>query len=74
MSCVAPGVMDRRKDEPTLIPMTTKLLAFIGTTLGGAAGWAVGALAGTMTAFMFSVVGTTAGLYAAQRASRAIGA
>jgi hypothetical protein len=53
--------------------MTNKLLAFICTTLGGAAGWALGAMAGTMTAFMLSVVGTTAGLYAAQRASRALG-
>jgi hypothetical protein len=41
----------------------TKLLAFIGATIGGYAGWAVGALAGTFTAFVVSIVGTAAGVY-----------
>jgi len=40
-----------------------KLFAFIGATVGGYAGWALGAPFGTMTAFMLSMVGTGAGIY-----------
>jgi len=42
-----------------------KVLNFIGATLGGAIGWWAGAPAGTMTAFLVSIVGTAAGVYAA---------
>ena len=45
----------------------TKLLAFIGSTIGGYVGWALGAPVGVMTAFMLSVVGTGAGIYAGRR-------
>lgn len=44
-----------------------KLMAFIGTTIGGALGWWLGARVGLMTAFVCAVVGTGAGLYAARR-------
>ena len=41
----------------------TRVLGFIGATLGGALGWWTGAPVGTMTAFMLSTVGTGVGLY-----------
>jgi membrane protein YqaA with SNARE-associated domain len=44
-----------------------KVVAFIGATLGGAAGWWLGSGLGTMTAFFLSILGTAAGLYAARR-------
>ena len=49
-----------------------KALALVGTTLGGAAGWALGAPAGAMTAFLLSVVGTGAGLYVARRLAQSL--
>ena len=45
----------------------SKVVGFIGATLGGAAGWWVGARVGTMTAFFLSVLGTAAGVYGARR-------
>ncbi|MDB4880306.1 MAG: hypothetical protein JWL60_1752 [Gemmatimonadetes bacterium] len=50
--------------------MSGKLLALVGTTAGGAAGWWLGAHVGIMTAFMVSMVGTGAGLYGARRLAR----
>ncbi len=44
-----------------------KLLALVGTTLGSAVGWWLGAPAGLMTAFICSVVGFGVGLYAVRR-------
>jgi uncharacterized membrane protein YeaQ/YmgE (transglycosylase-associated protein family) len=44
-----------------------KLLGFIGATLGGWIGWWAGAHAGTMTAFIVSMVGTGLGIYAGKR-------
>jgi uncharacterized membrane protein YbhN (UPF0104 family) len=44
-----------------------KLMALVGTTIGGGIGWWLGARAGFMTAFICSVVGTGVGLYAARR-------
>ena len=41
-----------------------KLLILLGATLGSSAGWAIGALLGTMTAFILSTLGTGAGMYA----------
>jgi hypothetical protein len=41
----------------------TKLLVFVGATVGGYVGWWAGAPVGTMTAFMLSMVGTGAGMY-----------
>ena len=48
----------------------SKLLAFVGAVGGGYAGWALGALAGTFTAFAASVVGTAAGVYWGRRIGR----
>ena len=47
----------------------TKLMGFIGATVGSAAGWWVGARVGVMTAFMLSTVGTGIGIYAGRRAA-----
>ena len=48
----------------------TKLFVFIGSTIGGYAGWAIGAPVGVMTAFMLSVVGAGAGIYAGRRVAQ----
>jgi hypothetical protein len=45
----------------------TKVLAFMGATIGGSVGWWLGARAGIMTAFFLSVIGTAAGGYYARR-------
>ncbi len=45
----------------------SKLLAFLGATLGGYGGWALGALGGTFAAFVVSVVGTAVGVYVGRR-------
>lgn len=47
-----------------------KLLTMLGMTIGGYLGWLVGAPVGVFTAFMVSVVGTAAGVYAARRLSQ----
>lgn len=50
--------------------MLKKMLVFIGTTIGGSIGWAAGAnVGGTMTAFMFSMVGTGLGMYGGFKAA-----
>jgi hypothetical protein len=51
----------------------TKLLGFVGATVGGYAGWAIGALAGPFTAFMVSMVGTGVGMYYGRRIGQNIG-
>jgi len=43
--------------------MLTKLLSFIGATIGGAIGWWAGDRVGLVTAFMLSMVGTGIGIY-----------
>lgn len=45
----------------------TKMLGFIGATLGGAVGWWLGDQVGLMTAFIVSIVGTGAGIYFGKR-------
>lgn len=45
----------------------TRLLSFIGATLGGSLGWWLGERWGMMTAFLLGVVGTAAGVYLARR-------
>jgi uncharacterized membrane protein YeaQ/YmgE (transglycosylase-associated protein family) len=45
----------------------TKIMGFLGATIGGYAGWALGARFGTMTAFVISMVGTGLGLYLGRR-------
>jgi hypothetical protein len=47
-----------------------KLYPFIGATLGGYAGWALGGTVGLTTAFIVSIVGTGFGIYFGRRISR----
>lgn len=51
-----------------------KLYSFIGATIGGYAGWALGAPIGVTTAFMVSMVGTGVGIYAGRRVAHYYGA
>lgn len=48
----------------------TKLLGFVGATIGGWIGWAVGAPVGIFPAFAVSMVGTGVGLYYGRRAAQ----
>lgn len=57
------------KETGTMI----KLLAFIGATIGGYAGWALGALVGPFTAFLVSMIGTGVGMYWGRRIGRNYG-
>jgi hypothetical protein len=41
----------------------SKLLSFVGATIGGSLGWWLGDRFGVMTAFLLSIVGTGAGIY-----------
>ena len=43
-----------------------KLFNLLGMTIGGWAGWALGATVSIFTAFILSVIGTGLGLWAAQ--------
>jgi hypothetical protein len=47
-----------------------KLFIFVGATIGSYVGWALGAHAGIMTAWMLSMLGTGAGMYAGHRTAR----
>ena len=47
--------------------MLSKLLIFIGATAGGALGWWLGNLAGFMTAFFVSTIGSGVGIYYGRR-------
>ena len=42
-----------------------RILVMVGATVGGSIGWWAGSGVGIMTAFLLSVVGTGAGIYAA---------
>ena len=44
-----------------------RVAGFIGATLGGAAGWWLGAQVGVMTAFFLGTLGTAVGVYFARR-------
>lgn len=44
-----------------------KLLAFLGMTIGGWIGWALGAHFGFFAAFILAILGTGMGLYAGRR-------
>ena len=50
-----------------------KVFSFIGATVGGYAGWALGATVGTATAFIVSMVGTGIGIYYGRRIARNYG-
>jgi hypothetical protein len=43
-----------------------KLVVMLGMTVGGYVGWAIGAPAGVFAAFVVSVIGSGAGVYAAR--------
>jgi uncharacterized protein YcfJ len=43
------------------------MLPTLGAFIGGTIGWYAGALVGTTTAFVLSMVGSAAGIYAAKR-------
>lgn len=45
----------------------TKIIATLGSFVGGSIGWWMGAGFGTMTAFMLSIVGTGVGIYAGRQ-------
>ena len=50
-----------------------KVMGFLGATAGGGIGWWLGAHVGFMTAFMLSMVGTGAGIYAGNRVANYYG-
>jgi hypothetical protein len=45
----------------------SKVLTFLGASVGGAIGWWLGEHVGIMTAFIVSTVGTGIGVYAGRR-------
>ena len=52
----------------------SKVLTFLGASVGGAVGWWLGARIGMMTAFVVSTLGTGVGMYAGRRiAARLLG-
>ncbi|HJP58456.1 MAG TPA: hypothetical protein VJ865_00585 [Gemmatimonadaceae bacterium] len=50
-----------------------KLFSFIGATIGGYAGWFVGAKIGMTTAFIVSMIGTGVGMYYGRRIAQNYG-
>ncbi|HEV7389193.1 MAG TPA: hypothetical protein VGN73_11315 [Gemmatimonadaceae bacterium] len=52
----------------------SKLFSFLGATIGGYAGWFLGARIGITTAFMLSMVGTGIGIYYGRLIARNYGA
>ena len=48
----------------------SRLLTLLGMTVGGWAGWALGARWGIFAAIMLSLVGTAAGLYYGRKIAR----
>ena len=52
----------------------SKLFSFLGATIGGYAGWFLGAKIGFTTAFMLSMVGTGVGIYYGRLIARNYGA
>ena len=51
----------------------SKLFSFLGATIGGYAGWFLGAKIGFTTAFMISMVGTGIGMYYGRQIARHYG-
>jgi hypothetical protein len=50
------------------------MLPTLGAFIGGTIGWYAGAVVGTPAAFVLSMVGTAAGVYAAKRFRDRLGA
>lgn len=53
-----------------MVVAVTKLLGFIGLTIGGWIGWSVGAHVSLLAAVLLSIVGTGMGLYLGRRVAR----
>ena len=51
-----------------------KMLNTLGAFIGGTIGWYLGAVVGTATAFVLSMVGTGIGIYAARKYGASLGA
>jgi hypothetical protein len=51
-----------------------KMLNTLGAFIGGTIGWYLGAVVGTGTAFVLSMVGTGVGIYAAKKYGAGLGA
>jgi hypothetical protein len=51
-----------------------RFYSFLGATIGGYAGWYLGAPVGFMTAFSLSMVGTGVGIYAGRKVAIYYGA
>jgi hypothetical protein len=62
---IAPALRRRALDTSM-----NKLVSWLGLTVGGWIGWAIGAPVSIFTAFVLSMVGTGAGLYVARRLIR----
>jgi phage tail tape-measure protein len=58
--------------DPSAMEHMGKVMAFVGATAGGYAGWALGALVGTFSAFAVSIVGTAVGVYYGRRIGRGL--
>jgi len=50
-----------------------KMLNTLGAFIGGTIGWYAGAVVGTATAFVLSMVGTGVGIYAARKYGASLG-
>lgn len=50
--------------------MLSKMLNFIGATIGGSLGWWAGERVGFMTAFILSIIGTGIGIYFGHRVAK----
>lgn len=50
----------------------SKLIGFIGATIGSYAGWALGSRFGIMTSFVLSIVGAGLGIYVGRRVATEI--
>lgn len=51
----------------------SKFYSFLGATIGGYAGWALGARIGIATAFILSMIGTGLGIYYGRRIAQYYG-
>lgn len=59
--------------RPIRLSDMVKFYAFLGATIGGYAGWAVGARIGFFTAFIVSMAGTGLGIYYGRRIAQYYG-
>lgn len=67
---IAPEPPAARGPSPRPRGALSKLLAIVGSVIGGYVGWAIGEPVGLFTAFVISVVGTGVGIYWGRRIGR----